>query len=81
MFKRLFWLVVGVGFGVGMSVWLMRFIKGTVERYSPDRVSADLSSALRQLGTDIADAVAEGRQGMHEAEAELREKLRPGAEL
>jgi hypothetical protein len=73
--------VVGVGFGVGMSFWFVRFVKGTIERYSPERVSSDLSSALRQLGADISAAVAEGRQGMREAEAELREKLRPGAEL
>ena len=81
MFKRLFWLVVGVGFGFGMSFWVMRFIRETVERYSPERVSNDLGSALRQLGADIREAVAEGREGMREHEQQLRERLKPGSEL
>jgi hypothetical protein len=77
VFKRLFWLVVGFG----MSFWFMRFIRETMERYSPERVSSDLGSALRQLGDDLLAAVAEGRQGMREHEEQLREKLKPGAEL
>ena len=43
MFRRLFWLLVGAGFGFGVSFWLMRFVKQTVERYSPERVSDDLA--------------------------------------
>ena len=81
MFKRLFWLVVGVGFGFGMSFWFMRFVRQTMERYSPERVSSDLTGALRQLGADIRAAVAEGREGMREAEEDLRERLRPGGQL
>ena len=75
MFKRLFWLVIGAGFGFGVSFWLMRFVRETVERYSPERVSNDLSGALKSLGTDIRAAVAEGREAMREAEADLRNKL------
>ena len=81
MFKRLFWLIVGVGFGFGASFWFMRFVRETVERYSPERVSSDLAGALRAVGSDIRAAVAEGRQGMREAEADLWAKLenpRPG---
>jgi hypothetical protein len=76
MFRRLFWLVVGAGFGFGVSFWLMRFVRETVARYSPERVSADLAGALRTLGSDLRAAVAEGREGMREAEADLRAKLR-----
>jgi hypothetical protein len=75
MFKRLFWLVIGAGFGFGVSFWLMRFVRETVERYSPERVSNDLAGALRQLGQDIRAAVGEGRQAMREAETELRDRL------
>ena len=81
MFKRLFWLIVGAGFGFGMSFWLMRFVRQTMERYSPERVSSDLSGALRQFGADLRDAVAEGREGMREAEEQLRERLKPGGQL
>ena len=75
MFRRLFWLLVGVGFGFGMSFWLTRFVKQTAARYSPERVSTDLADALKGLGTDLRLAVADGREAMHEREAELRSDL------
>ena len=75
MFRRLFWLVVGAGFGFGVSFWLMRFVRTTVERYSPERVSNDLASALRSLGADLREAVAEGREAMREREEAIRADL------
>jgi hypothetical protein len=75
VFKRLFWLLMGVGFGFGVSFWVMRFVRSTMERYTPERVSADLAGALKQLGADLKDAAAEGRQAMKEREAELLAEL------
>lgn len=75
MLKRLFWLLVGTGFGFGVSFWLMRFVRATVERYTPERMSADLAGALREFGADLRAAVAEGREAMREREAELRAQL------
>jgi hypothetical protein len=75
MFKRLFWLIIGAGFGFGVSFWVVRFVRTTVDRYTPERVSADLAGALRDLGKDLRAAVAEGREAMREREAELREEL------
>jgi hypothetical protein len=72
MFRRLFWLVIGAGFGFGVSFWLMRFVRQTAARYTPERVSADLADALRSFGGDLRAAVAEGRDAMREREAELR---------
>ena len=72
MFRRLFWLMMGVGFGFGASFWVMRFVKETAARYSPERVSADLTGALKGLGSDLRLAVADGREAMHEREAQLR---------
>ena len=72
MFRRLFWLFLGVGFGFGTSFWVMRFVKETAARYSPERVSADLSGALKGFGADLLLAVADGREGMREREAQLR---------
>ena len=72
MFRRLFWLLVGAGFGFGVSFWIMRFVKQTMERYSPERVSDDLASAIRSFGADIRAAAAEGRMAMREREEELR---------
>lgn len=75
MFKRLFWLLMGIGFGFGVSFWVMRFIRSTMERYTPERVSSDLAGALKQFGADLKDAAAEGRQAMKEREAELLAEL------
>ena len=75
MFKRLFWLMVGAGFGFGVSFWLMRVVRETMQRYTPERVSADLSGALRAFGEDLRAAVADGREAMREREAEIRAEL------
>ena len=75
MFKRLFWLVVGAGFGFGVSFWLMRVVRQTVERYTPERMSSDLAGALRAFGEDLRAAVADGREAMREREDEIRAEL------
>ena len=72
MLKRLFWLMMGAGFGFGVSFWLIRFVRETVERYTPERVSADLAGAIRSFGADVRAAVNEGRHAMAEQERRLR---------
>ncbi len=72
MFKRLFWLMVGIAIGFGTSFWMYRLVRDTMERYAPEQVAENLASAARRMGDDLRDAVAEGRQAMREAEAELR---------
>ena len=75
MFKRLFWLAIGIGFGFGLSFWLTRVVRETVARYTPERMSTDLAEALREFGRDLRAAVAEGRDAMHEREDEIRAEL------
>jgi hypothetical protein len=77
MFKRLFWLAIGIGFGFGLSFWLTRVVRETVSRYTPERMSGDLADALREFGRDLRAAVAEGRSAMHEREVEIRAELEP----
>jgi hypothetical protein len=77
VFRRLFWLLMGAGFGFGASFWLMRFVRETVARYSPQRVSRDLTDSVRSFRQDLRAAVTEGRDAMHEREAELRASLGP----
>lgn len=79
MFRRLFWLTVGVGFGFGMSFWVSRMVKAKVARLSPGNVSAEVAGALRDLGRELRAAVAEGRQAMREREADLRARIEAGA--
>ena len=75
MFKRIFWLAIGLGLGFGMSFWFMRFIRETVDRYRPERVSQDLAGAISKLGDDVRAAIREGRMAMAEREEELRAEV------
>jgi hypothetical protein len=68
VFKRLFWLTVGAGFGFGTSFWVMRVARTTMARLSPARVSNGLT-------TTVKAAVREGRDAMHARERELRAEL------
>ena len=77
MLKRLFWLVVGAGFGFGMSFWVTRAVREKVARFSPENVSAELAKAMRDLGKDVRAAVTEGVEGMRDRETELREAVEP----
>jgi len=75
VFKRLFWLVVGAGFGFGSSFWVMRAMRQTAARYAPPKVTSDVARSVRGLGADLKTAVEDGRAGMREREAELRAEI------
>jgi len=75
MFKRLFWLCVGIGLGAGLAYWLQKALRQTAERYSPERVSNDVVDGARRLGNDMRKAIEEGREAMRKREAELRTEL------
>ncbi len=77
MFKRLFWLTVGMAIGFGTSFWLFRLVRDTMSRYAPEQLADDLASAARRLADDMRAAATEGRQAMREAEAELRAGHQP----
>ena len=75
MFKRLFWLAIGVGFGFGLSFWLTRYLREAIARYTPERSSSDLAGALRSLGGGRAGRGRRGREAMREREDEIRAEL------
>jgi hypothetical protein len=70
--RRLFWLCVGVGVGFSSSLWVQRRLREAVARYAPERVSADVTGAIKDLGADLRLAVTNGREAMRERETELR---------
>ncbi len=75
MFKRLFWLTVGLTLGSTGSLWVMRKLQRTVERFTPERLSQDVVAGARSFGAEMRAAVDEGRSGMRQREAELRAEL------
>ncbi|MCZ7526116.1 MAG: hypothetical protein M5U14_06890 [Acidimicrobiia bacterium] len=75
MFKRLFWLMVGLGLGFGLAFLLFRSLRRTVERYTPTGVADRFGSSLEAFGRDLRAAVAEGREAMRDRELEIRAEL------
>jgi gas vesicle protein len=75
VFRRLFWLVMGAAFGFGVAFWLMRAVRETAAKYTPAGMSDTLAGAVRQLGTDLREAVAEGREAMQETEERIRSEV------
>lgn len=80
MFKRLFWLTVGFGSGIGTSWYVVRSVKRTVRRTVAAHPAGEVAAraatraghGLKTFGADVRDAVVEGRAAMREREAELR---------
>lgn len=75
MFKRLFWLSVGLTAGFGSSFWLMRTVRRTVERFTPERVTRDVVAGARSFGAELKAALDDGRAAMLAREAELRAEI------
>jgi hypothetical protein len=75
MLRRLFWLCLGIGVGMGSSLWVTRRVKQAAARYTPERLSNDLVDSIRGFGRDLRLAVQEGREAMLKREAELRADL------
>jgi hypothetical protein len=75
VFKRLFWLTVGLGVGFGTSFRLMRALRRTVERFTPERVTSNALAGARSVGGELRAALDEGRVAMREREAELRAEI------
>jgi hypothetical protein len=73
--RRLFWLFLGMGVGLGSSLWVTRRVKAVAARYSPERLSSDLTGSFRRIGHDLRLAIQEGREAMQKREAELRGDL------
>jgi hypothetical protein len=82
VFKRLFWLTVGISVGVYAVLRTQRSLRHRADRLRPESMAADLATALRELRVDLRKAVEEGRTAMVDREAELRVQLqaRTGAD-
>ena len=75
MFKRLFWLTVGLAVGFGTSFRLTRAVRRTVERFTPERVSQDALAGAKSVRAELRAALDDGRAAMRQREAELRAEL------
>lgn len=76
--RRLFWIGTGASLGFGGAMWIRNRVRRAVARVMPERVSADVAQGVRRTGTNVREAVAEGRRAMRHREAQLRRELSPG---
>jgi hypothetical protein len=79
VFKRLFWLTLGFGSGLGTSWYVVRSVKKTVRRtvatYTPVELTTRATDGMRDLRANARAALAEGRTAMREREFELRDRV------
>jgi hypothetical protein len=75
MFRRAFWLAVGLGAGATAVVMVNRWAQRQAARMAPANLAREASNALREFGTALADAAKDFRAGMAEREAEIRSTL------
>ena len=75
MFKRLLWLTIGLTVGFGTSYWTVRYVRRTIDRYTPERLAGDATRVARSVASELKAAAAEGREAMRRREAELWEEL------
>ena len=71
MFKRALWFSIGCG----SSLWVMRTVRRTLERFTPHRLTQDAVAGARSASNELKAALDEGRQAMRAREAELRAEI------
>jgi hypothetical protein len=78
LLRRLLWFVTGASVGFGGAMWIRNRVRRAMARVMPERVSTEVARGARRAGSNLRDAVSEGRRTMHQREAELRQELSPG---
>lgn len=72
MFKRAFFLTVGLGAGVALGIYTVRKLEATQRRLAPDHLANTASTRIGEARGRWAAAVAVGRDVASAKEAELR---------
>lgn len=69
--KRVFWLTVGYGAGMGSSWYAARKVRNAARRYTPNGLNERVGGAV----DDVKAAMVEGRAAMRRREMQLRADL------
>lgn len=73
--RRLFWLAMGLGAGVGGAVLLSRWMRRQQERLSPANLGAQIADGVRDLGRLLRETLDEARAEAARVEDEIRSSL------
>ncbi len=70
--KRIFWMTVGYGAGLGSSWYATKKVKDAARRYTPEGLSVRVGGTV----DTVKAAAVEGRAAMRRREMELRAGLK-----
>ncbi len=75
MFRRGFWVALGLGAGATSAIIASRWARKQADRIAPATIAREAKGGLLDLGKLVSESIAEGRQAMEERERELRAEL------
>ena len=75
MFRRGFWVALGLGAGATGAIIASRWARKQADRVAPATIAREAKGGLLDLGKLVSESIAEGRQAMEERERELRAEL------
>jgi len=73
--RRLFWFGLGAAAGVTAVLKGQAEVRRRTEALRPDALAVTAARSVRDLGTDLRTAAADGRRAAARREAELRRQL------
>ena len=75
MFRRLFWMCVGLGAGATAAMMAARWSRRQRERMAPANVARRAGEGLTDMGSALVSALKEYREATAERESEIRSRL------
>ena len=75
MFRRGFWVALGLGAGATSAIIASRWARKQADRVAPATIAREAKGGLLDLGKLVSESIAEGRQAMEDRERELRAEL------
>jgi hypothetical protein len=73
VFRRVFWLAMGLGAGAASAVLASRWLKRQTERMAPANVAKSAQTGLLELGKRVAESIEDGRRFAAQRERQIRE--------
>jgi len=72
VFRRGFWVALGLGAGATSAIMASRWARKKAVRVAPATLAREAKGGLLDLGKLVSESIAEGRQAMEDRERELR---------
>jgi hypothetical protein len=72
VFRRGFWVALGLGAGATSAVMASRWARKQAVRVAPATLAREAKGGFLDLGKLVSESIAEGRQAMEDRERELR---------